>query len=41
MQNNNPLKIYPCHCISLDAKIEIGKKLKINEVGVGLEISID
>lgn len=33
--------LYPCHCISLEAKIEIGKKLKINEVGVGLEISID
>ncbi len=37
----NPQYIYPCHCISLGAKIEIGKKLKINEVGVGLEISID
>lgn len=37
----NPELLYPCHCISLDAKIEIGKELKINEVGVGLEISID
>ena len=37
----NPKLLYPCHCISLDAKIELGKELKINEVGVGLEISID
>lgn len=37
----NPELLYPCHCISLDAKIEMGKELKINEVGVGLEISID
>jgi len=37
----NPELLYPCHCISLDSKIEIGKELKINEVGVGLEISID
>lgn len=36
-----PELIYPCHCISLDAKIEMGKQLKINEVGVGLEINID
>lgn len=33
--------LYPCHCISLEAKIEMGKELKINEVGVGLEINID
>ncbi len=37
----NPELLYPCHCISLEAKIEMGKELKINEVGVGLEISID
>lgn len=37
----NPELLYPCHCISLGAKIEIGKQLKINEVGVGLEINID
>ncbi len=32
--------LYPCHCISLEAKIEMGKELKINEVGVGIEINI-
>jgi len=37
----NPELLYPCHCISLKAKIEMGKELKINEVGVGLEINID
>ena len=36
-----PELLYPCHCISLEAKIEMGKELKINEVGVGLEINID
>lgn len=36
-----PELLYPCHCISLEAKIEMGKTLKINEVGVGLEINID
>ena len=30
--------LYPCHCVSLEAKIEMGKQIKINEVGVGLEI---
>lgn len=32
--------LYPCHCISLAAKIEMGKELDIKEVGVGLEIEI-
>ena len=37
----NDIKLlYPCHCVSLDAKVEIAKKIKINEVGVGLEIEI-
>lgn len=37
----NPQLLYPCHCISLEAKIEIGKELKINEIGVGLEMDIN
>ena len=37
---NNIELLYPCHCVSLSAKIEMAKKLKINEVGVGLEINI-
>lgn len=32
--------LYPCHCVSLDVKIEMAKKLKINEVGVGMVIEI-
>lgn len=32
--------IYPCHCVSLLAKMEMGKHLDIREVGVGLTIEI-
>ena len=32
--------IYPCHCVSLAAKIEMGKVLDIKEVGVGLIVEI-
>ena len=39
-KDNNIELIYPCHCVSLEAKIEMAKQLKINEVGVGLEIEI-
>lgn len=38
-QENNIELLYPCHCVSLMAKVKIAKKLKINEVGVGLEIN--
>ena len=37
---NNIQLLYPCHCISLKAKIEMAKKLDIKEVGVGLNINI-
>lgn len=40
-KNNNIKMLYPCHCVSLQAKIEMGKILEIKEVGVGLEINID
>lgn len=30
--------LYPCHCVSLKVKLELGKYFKINEVGVGLEL---
>lgn len=40
LKENNIKLLYPCHCISLKAKIEMGKQLDINEVGVGLEIDI-
>ena len=38
LKNNNIKYLYPCHCVSLKAKIEMGKELDIQEVGVGLEI---
>ena len=39
---DNKIKLlYPCHCVSLEAKIEITKQMKVNEVGVGLEIDIE
>jgi len=37
---NNIKLLYPCHCVSLAAKLEMGKRLDIREVGVGLEIEI-
>ena len=39
-KDNNIKYLYPCHCISLEAKIEMAKQLKINEVGVGLELEL-
>ena len=39
-KENDVKLIYPCHCVSLKAKIEMGKTLNINEVGVGLTIDI-
>ncbi len=38
-ENQIPL-LYPCHCVSLKAKIEMGKQLDIREVGVGLRLEI-
>lgn len=40
LKENSIELLYPCHCVSLDAKIELGKQMKIYEVGVGLEIDI-
>lgn len=40
LKENDIKLLYPCHCISLKAKIEMAKKLNIREVGVGLEINI-
>lgn len=39
-KDNEVELIYPCHCVSLAAKIEMGKYLKIREVGVGLSLEI-
>lgn len=40
LKSNNIKMLYPCHCVSLKAKIEMGKTLDILETGVGLEIDI-
>lgn len=40
LKENEIKLLYPCHCVSLKAKIEMAKKLDIMEVGVGLEINI-
>lgn len=39
-KDNSLELIYPCHCVSLNAKIEMGKELNIKEVGVGLDLEI-
>ncbi len=39
-KDNHIELLYPCHCVSLDAKVEMAKQLKIHEVGVGLELDI-
>ncbi len=41
LKENKIELLYPCHCVSLAAKIEMGRKLKIREVGVGLELNIE
>lgn len=40
LKANNIKLLYPCHCVSLEAKIEIAKEMQIYEVGVGLELDI-
>lgn len=38
-KDNNINELYPAHCVSLQAKIKIGKIFPIHEVGVSLEIN--
>lgn len=38
--DNNITKLYPCHCVSFEAKAGINSIIPINEVGVGLIINI-
>lgn len=40
LKENKIELLYPCHCVSLEAKVEMAKQLKIHEVGVGLELDI-
>lgn len=32
--------LYPCHCVSLEAKCKMSEKLPLTKVGVGLQISM-
>lgn len=32
--------LYPCHCVSLESKIEMAKRMSIREVGVGMTLEI-
>lgn len=36
----SPQTLYPCHCVSLRAKVEMMKSLPVEEVGVGLTIRL-
>ncbi|WP_392551920.1 MBL fold metallo-hydrolase [Orbus wheelerorum] len=38
---HNITMLYPCHCVSFAAKVEINKAIPIFDVGVGLTIEID
>lgn len=39
LRKHNIKELYPCHCTSFNVRAEMHKTLKINEVGVGLEIN--
>jgi len=39
IENLNLKKIHACHCVDLRSKIELSKVVKLEEVGVGLEIN--
>ena len=40
LKRNNIKMLYPCHCVSLKAKMEMARSLDIQEVGVGLVINV-
>lgn len=40
LKRNDITLLYPCHCVSLKAKVEMANNLEIEEVGVGLEIEL-
>ena len=39
LKSLNPGALYPCHCVSLAAKVELAKVLPIQEVGSGMCIN--
>lgn len=40
MKENKIANIYPCHCVSFQAKARMNEELKVNEVGVGMQIML-
>lgn len=40
-EKNGIRNLYPCHCVSFEAKAEIHKKIPIHTVGVGMHLTID
>lgn len=40
-KRNGIRNLYPCHCVSFEAKAEIHKVIPIHPVGVGMHLSID
>ncbi|MBQ6149137.1 MAG: MBL fold metallo-hydrolase [Oscillospiraceae bacterium] len=40
-RDNGISELYPCHCVSLEAKIAIAEKLPIHEVGVGMRLEVE
>lgn len=40
LKENNIELLYPCHCVALRDKIEMGKVMKIHECGVGLILNL-
>lgn len=41
LKDNSVRTIYPCHCTSLNVKVELSKHFIVEEVGVGLNLSFD
>lgn len=39
-ERNNITNLYPCHCVSFNAKAEIHKRIPIKEVGVSMTIGL-
>ena len=41
LESNQIERFYPCHCVSLLAKVKMMNKLPVTETGVGLVVEID
>ncbi len=40
LKDNGVLSLYPCHCVSLAARITLAKEMPIREVAVGMKLDI-